>query len=236
LSWGGGREAARSASSATLGLLFFVFEDVLFELECVALEVEFLEGEAVVFVGFAVAELAFLFLDSGVALADSGVFGFVDEVPEFFEAGEVFGMGVAGGGQGEVEGFFFEEVEGGGGEGGVTSGGKMAELGGEFAGGGGIVAHGGEVGALEVAVEGHAGDFAAEFVAAKLDDFAVGDEFLVPGVEEGELVLGEVSEAFEGAGGAAGGRRGVFDRINKIDGIGGGVHRGGGGGPLGIGD
>ena len=150
---------------------------------------------------FFFAEFAFVFLDLGVALADGGVFVTANNGVEAVDGVEVLGVAVAGEDEGEVEGLFFEEVEGGGGEAGVAGGGVTAEFGGGFLGLGGVVAAVEGESALEVALECGFGDVAAEFFAAEIDHFAEGNGVGVPGVELGELGAGEAFEAGEGAGG-----------------------------------
>jgi hypothetical protein len=154
---------------------------------------------------FFAAEVAFVFLDFGVALADGGVFGFVDEGPELSEGGEVFGVGVAVESESEVEGLLFEEFEGAGAERGAAGGGVLADLDGGFFGVGEIVEECAGEAAFGVAGDGHERNIEVELSAAELDDFAVGDGVIKPGIEAVELVGGEAGEAGERTTGLAGG-------------------------------
>ena len=138
-----------------------------------------------------------MFLDGGVALADLGVFGFVDEGPEFFEDVQVGGVGVAVVREGEVEGLLFEEFEGVHAEGWIAGGGVLADF---FRGFFGVVeamemAEGFET--VGVTDEGHVRNFFVEILAAEFGNFAGGDPFLNPRVDVLELALGEDREAGE---------------------------------------
>jgi hypothetical protein len=145
-----------------------------------------------------------LFLDGGVAFAGAGGAGFVDEGGEFFEEAEVVGIALAMVREGEVEGLFFEESEGIGGEGGIAGGGVSAKFGGGFLGVSEVIEteFAGEVAAVGVAHEGHVGDFFFEFGAAKIDDFAARDAVFKPGVDVFELAVGKAEDSADGPAGA----------------------------------
>ena len=159
------------------------------------------EGEFAFEGEFFAAELEFLFLNGGVAFADVGVFGLVDEGPKVFEHAEVFGIGIAIEGDGEVEGLLLEDFEGGGREEGDTGDGVFADFGGGFFGVGEVGNEGAGGAALVVALEGGLWDLDLEIGFAEVDEFFEGLSVVEPGVDVHELAVGETLHAREWAAG-----------------------------------